>query len=99
MLISPMDPTNQMWIGARWGRVIMVSGYGKQVHGERDIKIAQMNHGNEIRPHLEDLLVSVAEGTIRAVVEAKYSFAEALKALEKTETRHARGKLVVRLEH
>ncbi len=81
------------------GRVLTVSGYGKpQMQGERGIKIAQLSHQNEIRQDLVRLLASVAEGKIRSEIQAEYPFVDALKALEKTETRHARGKLVVKIE-
>lgn len=39
----------------------------------------------------------IASGRIRLVLEHIYPFDQALSALEKTETRHARGKLVVKV--
>lgn len=37
----------------------------------------------------------ITTGHVHLVLEHVYTFADALSALEKTETRHARGKLVV----
>ncbi|MDN5765056.1 MAG: zinc-binding dehydrogenase [Humibacillus sp.] len=46
---------------------------------------------------MADLVEDIASGRIRLVLEHIYPFDQALSALEKTETRHARGKLVVKV--
>lgn len=53
-------------------------------------------HREDASAEMTQLIDDVAAGRIRVVLERIYSFAEALSALEKTETRHARGKLGVR---
>lgn len=47
------------------------------------------------RKEMADLVEDIASGRIRLVLEHVYPFDQAPAALEKTETRHARGKLVV----
>ena len=47
---------------------------------------------------MADLVTAVAKGAIKVVIEQEFPFEEALEALRKTETRRARGKLVVVLD-
>lgn len=98
LAIQPDTETSAISVVRDAGRVIMVSGYGKQVQGERGIEVSQLTHQTSTRQDLERLIVSVAEGSVRSVIEAEYPFAKSLEALEKTETRHARGKLVVKVK-
>lgn len=76
------------------GKLITVSGDSGQVKPERGIIIRQMGHTN-MKETFQELIDGVSTGEIRLVIEKEYKFEEALEALEKTETRHARGKLVV----
>jgi NADPH:quinone reductase-like Zn-dependent oxidoreductase len=78
------------------GRVLTVSGDADKVPPERGIMVAQMSYLGDMRQGTQSLLAAIAEGTVRTVIAAQYPFEEALDALEKTETRHARGKLAVR---
>lgn len=77
------------------GKLITVSGYNTQVTPERNIEIHQMRHQNETHQKVIELVNAISKDEIKVVIEKKYSFEQALEALEKTETRHARGKLVV----
>ncbi len=77
------------------GRLVTVSG--DQLKGERGVTVEQISHHPETRLELAELAASVAAGSIRVVLERVYPFDEAVAALEKTETRHARGKVVVRV--
>lgn len=60
-----------------------------------DIRVEQFAHRPDSRGDLAALVAEIAAGRIRVVLERVYPFPEAVAALEKTETRHARGKLVV----
>ncbi len=75
------------------GRVITVSG--DPCPGERGIRVEQFAYRPDSEPDKGSLVEAITAGRIRLVLEHFYPFAEALTALEKTETRHARGKLVV----
>jgi NADPH:quinone reductase-like Zn-dependent oxidoreductase len=75
------------------GHVVTVSG--DRFKAERNIRVEQLAHRDDASHDFAELLALVAGGCIRVVVERVYAFEDALTALEKTETRHARGKLVV----
>ena len=79
------------------GTLITVSGDSATVIPERNIRVAQMGHDAGTQQKVVELLEAVATGLIKVVIEKEYPFEEALDALGKTETRHARGKLVVRV--
>jgi NADPH:quinone reductase-like Zn-dependent oxidoreductase len=76
------------------GRVVTVSG--DPFEPERDVRVEQFVHRADGGDDMDELLAAIADGHIRAVLERIYPFDQAVAALEKTETRHARGKLVVR---
>jgi len=78
------------------GRLITVSGDAGRMTPVRDIAVHQMEHG-DTRERLRALVDAVARGHIRVEIEKVYPFDEALDALAKTETRHARGKVVVKV--
>ena len=75
------------------GKVITVSG--NRVDSERNIIVQQFQHQLDIQHALGMLIEDIAAGKVHPVIEHVYSFEQALDALKKTETRHARGKLVV----
>lgn len=68
---------------------------GDAFEPERDVRVEQFVHRADARRDMADLLAAITDGRIRVVLERIYPFTEAVAALEKTETRHARGKLVV----
>lgn len=75
------------------GRAITVSG--DPCAPGRDIAVRQFQHRLDLREAIGRIAREVTEGRIRLVIEHTYPFEEAIRALEKTETRHARGKSVV----
>lgn len=77
------------------GKLITVSGDSDQVEPTRNISVKQMSHHDDTRQMVTGLVEIIAEGDIQIVLEKVYPFAQALDALAKTETRHARGKVVV----
>jgi NADPH:quinone reductase-like Zn-dependent oxidoreductase len=78
------------------GKLVTVSG--DTVSPQRGIHVEQFQHLPEDRKALAQLADEIAAGRVRMVLERVYDFEDALAALEKTETRHARGKLVVTVE-
>lgn len=78
------------------GKVVTVSG--DKVDSEREIKVEQMQHQLSIQEAVNMLIQDMVEKKLHLVIEHVYSFEQALDALEKTETGHARGKLVVSME-
>lgn len=97
LAIQPKTEADAIKVVRDDGRVITVSGYDGKVLSERGITIAQMTFLHAGQQEVERLLSAIADGSIRVTIEAEYPFDRALEALEKTETRHARGKLVVKM--
>lgn len=77
------------------GQLITVSGDSSYVQAERQITIKQMGHDPDTKKKLVELVHAIVTGDVRLVIEKEYPFDKALEALGKTETRHARGKLIV----
>lgn len=77
------------------GKVATVSGDSAQVTPERGVTVQQISHSPDTHAQLAALVGAVARGDVHLVIEQAYPFADALEALKKTETRHARGKSVV----
>ena len=75
------------------GKVITVSG--DKVDAERTIIVQQFQHQLDITDAIGMLVEDIVAGKIHPVIEHVYPFEQALEALEKTETKHARGKHVV----
>lgn len=75
------------------GKVITVSG--DPIPSERGITVQQFPHLLDFQTAMQRLLDDITTEHVRVVIEHTYPFAEAIDALTKTETRHARGKLVV----
>ncbi|AIF45343.1 zinc-binding dehydrogenase [Virgibacillus sp. SK37] len=95
LAIQPGTEKDSMQVVKDGGKVITVSGYGLNLNPERNITVRQMGHHPETQKKVIELVKQFAAGKIQLVIEKEFSFEEALEALKKTETRHARGKLVV----
>lgn len=95
LAIQPGTGLNSIKVIKDGGRLITVSGDNTRVNPERNITIEQMGHHADTQKLVVELVNSISEGKIKIVIEKEYPFEDALQALEKTETRHARGKLVV----
>jgi NADPH:quinone reductase-like Zn-dependent oxidoreductase len=95
LAIQPGTGVPCQFVVREGGHVVTVSG--DSFRPERNVRVEQFAHRSDpdARREMTDLVEAIAEGRIRLVLERVYPFAEAVAALEKTETRHARGKLVV----
>lgn len=78
------------------GKIVTVSG--DKMTTERGIEIQQVAGGGGRQQALADLAAKVASGDIHVEIEKVYPFEQGVRALEKTETRRARGKVVVLVE-
>ena len=97
LAIQPNTGSDSMEVVNDGGRVITVSGDSAYVVPARGITVKQMGHHINSQQKMIELVDAMAKGEIKIVIEKEYPFERAIKALEKTETRHARGKLVVKL--
>lgn len=95
LAIQPKTGSGSLKVVKDGGRLITVSGDSAHVVSERDIHVEQMGHHPETRDRLVQLVQDIADRRVQVHIEKEYSFDNALAALEKTETRHARGKVVV----
>ena len=80
------------------GELITVSGDHSAVTPQSDIEIRQMGHQLFTNEEMIELIDKISDDKIKVVIEKEYPFENALDALKKTETRRARGKLVVRVD-
>lgn len=97
LAIQPDTTRGSMDVVARGGKVISVSR--DRVESKMDVAVQQLEHHADTRPAMVKFIADIAEQGIRLVIEHVYPFDEAMDALGKTETRHARGKNVVRIAH
>lgn len=93
LAIQPNTAQDSMDVVKDNGTVITVSG--DSIATQRGITVAQFDHLLSWQDALNDLISQIMAGKIAVVVEQVYPFDQALKALAKVETRHARGKVVV----
>lgn len=68
---------------------------GDAVTAERGIFTAHIPHHIDIESELAQLMTQIAGGEIKLEIEQVYPFADGIAALQKTQTRHARGKVVI----
>lgn len=93
LAIQPGTGETSLQVVRDGGKAVTVSG--DQFVPERMITVEQVMHHPETRRELSQLAADVATGRVRVVLEQVYPLERALEALEKTETRHARGKVVL----
>lgn len=93
LAIQPDTGMDSMDVVKNGGKVITVSG--DEVVAERDITVRQFQHQLNMQEAIGDLMQDIVTDKVKIIIDHVYPFEEALKALEKTETRHGRGKLVV----
>ncbi|NLZ94235.1 MAG: NADP-dependent oxidoreductase [Bacteroidales bacterium] len=79
------------------GELITVSGDDTSIVPQRNIEIRQMGHQLFTNKEMIELIDNISGEKIKVVIEKEYPFEDTLDALKKTETRRARGKLVVKV--
>ncbi len=95
LAIQPGTAIESVEVVRNGGKLITVSGDNGEVPAIREISVEQMGHHQDTQEKVVKLVKSISKGEIHIVIEKEYPFDRAIEALEKTETRHARGKLVV----
>lgn len=95
LAIQPGTPAESMPAVKDGGRLVIVSG--DQVKAERGIRAEHIPYQVDISDALTQLMGKIAKQEIALELERVYPFEEGIAALEKTQTRHARGKLVIAL--
>lgn len=95
LAVQPGTADDCMDVVKDGGKVVTVSG--DRVAPKRNITVQQIMHQEKTQLELVNLVSDIAAAQIRLVIEHVYSFEQAIDALEKTEARHARGKVVVEI--
>lgn len=75
----------------------LISISGDQVVADRGVRFAGIPYQADVRAELAQLMTDVAAGEVHVEIEQVYPFEDAPAALAKVQTRHARGKLVLRM--
>lgn len=95
LAIQPGTPGPSIEVVRDGGHLVAVSG--DPCPPQREIRVEQFPHRADTRDDMAALVGDIAAGHLHLEIEHVHPFAEALLALEKTGTRHARGKVVVRV--
>lgn len=77
------------------GTVVTISGDRAAPPG---VQVTGLAYEIDVRGELLALMDGITAGEVQLVIEKTYPFANALSALSKTQTRHARGKVVVTVD-
>lgn len=94
--IQPKTLHDSLSVTRDGGQAVTVSG--DPIEPARGIRAVQLQHHDDMGPAMATLANDIADGRIRLVIEQVYAFDQALDALRQTQTRHARGKRVVRVD-
>lgn len=97
LAIQPGTGIDSIQVVKDKGELITVSGDNTSISPQRDIEVRQMGHQLFTNKEITQLIEEISNGTVKVEIEKEYPFTAALEALEKTETRRARGKVVVKV--
>lgn len=74
---------------------IVVTVSGEQFRPERGISLKQIPYQADVKAELTEMIHKIDRGEMQLTIEKVYPFEEGLAALQKTQSGHARGKLVL----
>lgn len=93
--IQPDTTRDSMLVVKDRGGVITVSG--DAATPERGIHLGMIDYEKDVRGELVDLMTDVVTRDLHLEIERTYPFQQAAEALAQVQTRHVRGKLVLRM--
>lgn len=93
MAIQPNTGSTSMTLLKEGGRIVAVSG--DQLSPNQKIIIEPFPYLEDVTQELVGLMRQILTKKIKLTIEAVYPFEKGIEALQKTRTRHARGKLVI----
>ncbi|WP_197431707.1 NADP-dependent oxidoreductase [Lentibacillus sp. JNUCC-1] len=96
LAIQPNTAYDSMQTVKNGGKVVTVSG--ERVAGERGIEVEQVSHQVDIKQSLNNMVHDIANKEMQLTIEHVYPFEDGIKALQKTVTRHAQGKAVIKVD-
>lgn len=95
MAVQPGTGGDSLGVVRDGGRLVTISG--DRVTSARGVTVAQVPHDVDLRDQLDQLMHDANEGKVRVVLDRVLPFDRGLDALRQTQTRRARGKLVLDL--
>lgn len=96
LAVQPSTTTASIGVVKDGGTVVTVSG--DQVSApSRGVTVTGLTYEIDVHQELLELVEQITDGRLRLEIEQIYPFGEALEALSKVQTRHARGKIVLSL--
>lgn len=96
LAVQPSTTIPSIGVVKDGGTVVTVSG--DQVSAPpRGVTVTGLAYEIGVRQELLELIEQITDGRLRLEIEQIYPFGEALEALSKVQTRHARGKIVLSL--
>lgn len=93
MAIQPGTALESMDVLTESGQIVAVSG--DQLPARNSIVVRTIAYQVDVTDELSAVMSKIANNEFTLTIEQIYPFSEGLLALEKTTTRHARGKLVI----
>lgn len=94
--VQPGTSDDSMRVVRDGGKLVSISG--DQLAPERGISAEMVPYDVDVSDELVRMLELIASGGLRVEIKKIYPFSDALSALAKVQTRHARGKVVLNLE-
>ncbi len=96
LAVQPQTTTDSVSVVRDGGTVVTISGDDHAP--DRPVTVVGVPYEIDVRDELISLMDQIVAGTIRLQIEQVHPFEQALDALEKVRTRHARGKIVLSLD-
>lgn len=93
MAIQPDTASTSADVLKAGGKIVAISG--EQFELPQNIDIRHIDHHVDVTDPLRQLMDRIVSNDAKLFIEHTYPFKEGLQALQKTGTRHARGKLVL----
>lgn len=95
LAVQPGTTADAMRVVKNGGSAITISG--DTVVPERGVRVAMVDYQADVRDPLTRLMTEVGRKEVHLEIERVYAFGEAAEALARVQTRHVRGKLVLRM--
>lgn len=95
LAVQPQTTADSASVVMDGGTVVTISG--DHATPGRGVRVVHPEYGVDVREELSALMDRIASGNVRLELEHVHPFEDALSALAKVQTRHARGKTVLSL--
>jgi len=93
LAIQPNTGITSMEVVKNGGQIISISG--DQLFSQRNITVEQLAYHIDVKDELKQIMNKINFGEFKLVIEKVYPFENGIEALQKTNSRRARGKVVI----